>query len=88
MTEAALEIDGLSYGYGRGFAIEDISFRIGKGEFTALLGPNGAGKTTLFSLITRLFEAPRGKIRVCGIIRRGRWLIWVSFSSSRHWTWT
>ena len=67
MTEAALEIDGLSYGYGRGFALEDISFRIGKGEFTALLGPNGAGKTTLFSLITRLFEAPRGKIRVCGI---------------------
>ena len=67
MTEAALEIDGLSYGYGRGFALEDISFRIGKGEFTALLGPNGAGKTTLFSLITRLFEAPRGTIRVCGI---------------------
>ena len=72
MTESALEIDGLSYGYGRGFAIEDISFRIGKGEFTALLGPNGAGKTTLFSLITRLFEAPRGKIRVCGINLRER----------------
>ncbi|HYI71034.1 MAG TPA: ATP-binding cassette domain-containing protein, partial [Skermanella sp.] len=72
MTESALEIDGLSYGYGRGFAIEDISFRIGQGEFTALLGPNGAGKTTLFSLITRLFEAPRGKIRVCGINLRER----------------
>jgi len=67
-----LEIDGLSYGYGRGFALEDISFRIGKGEFTALLGPNGAGKTTLFSLITRLFEAPRGTIRVCGINLRER----------------
>ena len=72
MTESALEIDGLSYGYGRGFAIEDISFRIGQGEFTALLGPNGAGKTTLFSLITRLFEAPRGQIRVCGINLRER----------------
>jgi ABC-2 type transport system ATP-binding protein len=72
MTESALEIDGLSYGYGRGFAIEDISFRIGQGEFTALLGPNGAGKTTLFSLITRLFEAPRGAIRVCGINLRER----------------
>ena len=72
MTDSALEIDGLSYGYGRGFAIEDISFRIGQGEFTALLGPNGAGKTTLFSLITRLFEAPQGKIRVCGINLRER----------------
>lgn len=41
-------------------------------EFTALLGPNGAGKTTLFSLITRLFEAPRGKISVCGINLRER----------------
>jgi ABC-2 type transport system ATP-binding protein len=67
MTESALEIEGLSYGYGRGFALEDISFRIGAGQFTALLGPNGAGKTTLFSLITRLFEAPSGTIRVCGI---------------------
>ena len=33
---------------------------------TALLGPNGAGKTTLFSLITRLFDAPTGRIEICG----------------------
>jgi ABC-2 type transport system ATP-binding protein len=31
-----------------------------------LLGPNGAGKTTLFSLVTRLFSAPAGSIRVFG----------------------
>ncbi|QQP87506.1 ATP-binding cassette domain-containing protein [Skermanella sp. TT6] len=70
MTAPALEIEGLSYGYGRGFALDDVSFRVNEGEFTALLGPNGAGKTTLFSLITRLFEAPRGSIRVCGIALR------------------
>jgi ABC-2 type transport system ATP-binding protein len=67
MTATALEIEGLSYGYGRGFALEDISFKVQEGEFTALLGPNGAGKTTLFSLITRLFEAPKGTIKVCGV---------------------
>jgi ABC-2 type transport system ATP-binding protein len=66
MTATALAIEGLSYGYGRGFALEDISFKVQEGEFTALLGPNGAGKTTLFSLITRLFEAPKGTIEVCG----------------------
>ena len=36
------------------------------GRVTALLGPNGAGKTTLFSLITRLFDAPTGRIEICG----------------------
>ena len=67
MTATALEIEGLSYGYGRGFALEDISFKVREGEFTALLGPNGAGKTTRFSLITRLFEAPEGTIKVGGV---------------------
>ena len=67
MDQPALEIEDLSYSYGRGFALEGIGFALRPGEFAALLGPNGAGKTTLFSLITRLFDAPKGVIRVCGI---------------------
>jgi ABC-2 type transport system ATP-binding protein len=66
MAAPALEVENLSYSYGRGFALDKIGFSIQPGEFTALLGPNGAGKTTLFSLITRLFEASEGRIRVCG----------------------
>ena len=43
-----------------------MSFEVYPGRVTALLGPNGAGKTTLFSLITRLFDAPTGRIEICG----------------------
>lgn len=39
---------------------------MGAGVFCALLGPNGAGKSTLFNLLTRLFVAPSGEIRIAG----------------------
>jgi ABC-2 type transport system ATP-binding protein len=62
----ALEISGLSYSYGRRKALSEVSFELPAGRFVVLLGPNGAGKTTLFSLITRLFAAQMGSIRVFG----------------------
>jgi ABC-2 type transport system ATP-binding protein len=60
-----LEVDDLSFGYGDGFRLDGISFAVEARSFTALLGPNGAGKTTLFSLLTRLFDSERGRVRVC-----------------------
>ena len=64
----ALEVRSLSYAYSRqAKALDGVSFTVPAGSFTALLGPNGAGKTTLMSLVTRLFAAPKGAIRVCGI---------------------
>ena len=67
MAEVALEVDGVSYGYTRAVkALDQVSFVVPRGEFTALLGPNGAGKTTLMALITHLFSAETGKIAVCG----------------------
>jgi ABC-2 type transport system ATP-binding protein len=61
-----LEATELRYGYGGGFRLDGVSFRVEAGSFTALLGPNGAGKTTLFSLLTRLFDSAGGAIRICG----------------------
>jgi ABC-2 type transport system ATP-binding protein len=67
MRGAALEIDGVSYGYTRAAkALDRVSFTVPTGGFTALLGPNGAGKSTLMSLITRLFAPEEGRVRVCG----------------------
>lgn len=60
-----LRVDGVSYSYGHKPALEDVSLSVEAGTFTVLLGPNGAGKTTLLNLITRLFVAPTGSIRVC-----------------------
>lgn len=62
----ALEVCGVSYSYGAGFALKDVSLVVYPGVFTALLGPNGAGKTTLFSLIAHLFESRGGAIRIGG----------------------
>ena len=56
----------MSFSYSGKAALDDVSFKVGRGRFTALLGPNGAGKTTLFSLITRLFDTRTGSISICG----------------------
>jgi ABC-2 type transport system ATP-binding protein len=61
-----LTVKDVSYWYGSKQVLEDVSFEVYPGKVTALLGPNGAGKTTLFSLITRLFDAPTGRIEICG----------------------
>jgi ABC-2 type transport system ATP-binding protein len=52
--------------YGAVTAVDNVSFDLRSGEIVGLIGPNGAGKTTLMSLVTRLFEAREGQIRVCG----------------------
>ena len=65
-TISALEVENISYAFGRKTALEDINFQINRSECTILLGPNGAGKTTLFSLITRLYDCGCGKIAING----------------------
>ena len=64
---AALKVEEVSHSYGTRTALERVSLQVEAGRFTALLGPNGAGKSTLFSLITRLFAARHGSIRILGI---------------------
>jgi ABC-2 type transport system ATP-binding protein len=49
-------------------AVEDISFRIDKGESVAYLGPNGAGKSTTIKMLTGVLEPSSGQIRVNGMI--------------------
>ena len=61
-----LTVKDVSYFYGRKQALDNVSFDVYPGRVTALLGPNGAGKTTLFSLITRLFDSPTGRIEIAG----------------------
>jgi ABC-2 type transport system ATP-binding protein len=62
----ALAIEGVSHNYGPRRALDNISFTVSGGSFTALLGLNGAGKSTLFSIVTRLFGMQAGHIRIFG----------------------
>ncbi len=62
----ALAIEGVSHSYGTRRALQNVSFTVAAGSFTALLGLNGAGKSTLFSIITRLFGMQAGRISIFG----------------------
>jgi ABC-2 type transport system ATP-binding protein len=62
----ALECSHVSHSYSGRLALDDVSFSIPPGNFAVLLGRNGAGKTTLISLITRLYHARQGSMRVFG----------------------
>lgn len=66
MSEFGIEISGVSHSYGRKPALKDVSLSVPSGAFWALLGPNGAGKSTLYALLTRLFVAQKGSIRLAG----------------------
>jgi ABC-2 type transport system ATP-binding protein len=59
-----LAIEDVSHCYGTRKALDNVSFTVAPGSFTALLGLNGAGKSTLFSIITRLFGMQAGRIRI------------------------
>jgi ABC-2 type transport system ATP-binding protein len=65
-TNAALAVRDVSFSYGAKKALDRVDFAIRPGHCTMLLGPNGAGKSTLFSLITRLYDTPTGRIELCG----------------------
>ena len=64
--EALLSVRGVSKSYGARPALKGVDLEVRAGEFVALLGPNGAGKSTLFQLLTGLFNADAGEVRVCG----------------------
>ena len=48
-------------------ALNDFSLDVQQGEFFGLLGPNGAGKTTAISILTGLFPADSGSVRIKGM---------------------
>jgi ABC-2 type transport system ATP-binding protein len=62
----ALEINDLSHAFGARKVLDRIGLAVAPGSFTVLLGPNGAGKTSLVSLVTGLYHARQGEIRVFG----------------------
>jgi branched-chain amino acid transport system ATP-binding protein len=66
MTALALEVNGLTKTFGGLRAVDGVSFEIPVGSLSALIGPNGSGKTTLFNLITNLYRADAGEVRLFG----------------------
>ena len=65
----ALQFDGVSFQHRTANrpAVQDVSFRIERGETVAFVGPSGAGKTTLVKLLVGLYPPQEGLIRYNGI---------------------
>ncbi|MBS7698069.1 MULTISPECIES: ABC transporter ATP-binding protein [unclassified Chelatococcus] len=61
-SETILTVEHLTMRFGGLVAINDLSFKVGRGEITALIGPNGAGKTTVFNCITGFYKPTEGMI--------------------------
>jgi ABC-2 type transport system ATP-binding protein len=61
-----IEVQNLSKRYGRVTAVDDVSFRVERGEILGFLGPNGAGKTTTMRILTGYMPATAGKAIVAG----------------------
>lgn len=61
-----IEIKGVSYDYGYGDVLQNVSFPIYKGDFLAIIGPNGSGKTTLLKIILGLIKPAKGEVKILG----------------------
>src|SRR2546425_11024785 len=61
-----IQVHRLQKTFGSVLAVDDISFRVERGEIVGFLGPNGAGKTTTMRILTCFIPATSGKATVAG----------------------
>ncbi|MCD6397902.1 MAG: ABC transporter ATP-binding protein [Spirochaetaceae bacterium] len=67
IDDTAINIENLVKKFGGFTAVNNISFKVRKGEVFGFLGANGAGKTTAIRMICGLLELTSGDIQVAGI---------------------
>ncbi len=73
----SIQVNNVSFCYNRGtslekYALENINFSIGKGEFVLIAGEVGSGKSTLIRLMNGILEPQTGSVTVSGIDSRDR----------------
>ena len=61
-----IEFENISLSYGDRLILDNINFKINRGEIFGMLGPNGAGKSTIFNLLTGLISPNQGRIKING----------------------
>ena len=64
--ETAVEFENVSFSYTNSseYAIENLSFKVNKGETIGIIGGTGSGKSTLVQLIPRFYDCSNGKIKI------------------------
>lgn len=64
--EPVIELKNVWAGYEDDLILEDVNFKVYKGDYVGLIGPNGGGKTTLIRVILGLIKPMRGEVWVMG----------------------
>ena len=62
-----IEASSLTHYYGPQPAIDNVDFKVQRGEILGFLGPNGAGKTTTMRILTGYMPPTRGKVTIDGM---------------------
>jgi zinc transport system ATP-binding protein len=65
-ADDAVSVEHVSFSYGAGDVLDDVSFGLRRGEFAALVGPNGSGKSTLLRCLLGVLRPARGCVRLLG----------------------
>lgn len=60
----SIEVNNITKLYAEQKALNNISFKVDKGEIVGFLGPNGAGKSTMMKILTTYIEASEGDVKV------------------------
>ena len=66
-NDNAIEFRNVSFSYGEGEALKNVTFSIKKGETLGIIGGTGSGKSTFVNLIPRFYDATKGQVLVNGI---------------------
>ena len=66
MSNAAIELKGITKRFGSVTANKNISMTVNKGEILSILGENGSGKTTLMNMLSGIYHPDEGQIFVDG----------------------
>ena len=60
MSEAVIDVQGLTKSFGNKRVVDDVALRVGKGQIYGFLGPNGSGKTTTLRMLCGLLTPDAG----------------------------
>lgn len=66
-NDNAIEFRNVSFSYGEGEALKNVTFSIKKGETLGIIGGTGSGKSTFVNLIPRFYDATKGHVLVNGV---------------------
>src|SRR3982751_768435 len=67
MSEAMIEVEGLTKRFGNFTAVDHVTFSVSKGSIFGFLGPNGSGKSTVIRMLCGILEPSEGTAKIAGV---------------------